>query len=153
TGTAPQSPCITDASVQVSANPPVVTLGGATWIQWSIITPGGCDSVTARFDGQTVDRAGSRQVKPGRTKRFTVVEYLGTTQGTSGFADVQVDYPPRVVIDPRTPEPERALVGALLDSTNPEQVVELCNVDLNLTGYTSIGIGDNRSLIASPACA
>jgi hypothetical protein len=40
-----------------------------------------------------------------------------------------------------------------LHGAHPEQTVELCDVDLDLTGHSSIVIGDNRSLIASPACA
>jgi len=65
---------------------------------------------------------------------------------------VAVTYPSRVVIDPSTLDPVEVLLGAL-DSTNPEQTVELCNVDLDLTGKTDIVLGDNRSLIASPVCA
>jgi hypothetical protein len=60
--------------------------------------------------------------------------------------------PPRVVIGPGTPDPVPLLVAALT-SGNPTQVVELCDVDLDLTGYTDIVIGDHRRLIASPACA
>jgi hypothetical protein len=41
----------------------------------------------------------------------------------------------------------------LVDSTNPVQVVELCDVELDLTGHSQIVIGAHRSLIASPACA
>jgi hypothetical protein len=62
-------------------------------------------------------------------------------------------YPPRIVIDPNTVNPVQFLIGALTDSTNEQQTIELCDVDLDLTGHSSIVIGDNRSLIASPACA
>jgi hypothetical protein len=78
--------------------------------------------------------------------------HLGTYGETSQSVEVSVTYPPRVVIDPSTPSPAQVLLGAL-DSTNPEQTVELCNVDIDLTGQTSILIGDNRTLIASPVCA
>jgi hypothetical protein len=64
----------------------------------------------------------------------------------------------RIMIDARTRDPVQALVGAL-EQSNPivdgkpvPIVVELCDVALDMTGH-SLVIGDNRSLIASPACA
>ncbi|HYP18450.1 MAG TPA: hypothetical protein VEY08_00130, partial [Chloroflexia bacterium] len=72
---------------------------------------------------------------------------------------MNVAYPDRVVIDPSTRNPVQVLLGALqqpnrvVDGKPVPIVVELCDVDLDLTGRTSIVIGDNRSLIASPACA
>jgi hypothetical protein len=66
--------------------------------------------------------------------------------------DVVVRYPPRVVIDPSTKDPVQVLVGALTESINSEQTVEICNVELNLTGFKSIVINDKRRLIASPGC-
>jgi hypothetical protein len=64
-----------------------------------------------------------------------------------------VSYPPVVVIEGNTEDPVRVLLGALgPDNENPEQRVELCDVDLDLTGHTGIDIRDNRSLIASPSC-
>jgi hypothetical protein len=41
----------------------------------------------------------------------------------------------------------------LVDSSNDQQTVELCDVDLDMTGIKELVIGSNRSLIASPACA
>ena len=67
----------------------------------------------------------------------------------SASVSVEVRYPPRVVIDPSTHNPVAVLLGAL-ESANPEQTVELCDVDLDLTGHPGITVGDNRSLIASP---
>lgn len=66
-------------------------------------------------------------------------------------AQVAVTFPPRVVIDPSTVAPVAVLVGALRDPGN--QIIEMCDVDLDLTGFTDLVIGDGRSLIASPACA
>jgi len=64
-----------------------------------------------------------------------------------------MSYPPVVVIDGRTEDPVGVLLRALgPDNENPEQTVELCDVDLDLTGHTGIDIRDNRSLIASPSC-
>jgi hypothetical protein len=44
----------------------------------------------------------------------------------------------------------QVLIGALVYSNNPEQTVELCDVDLDLTGVSDLIIGDRRSLIGSP---
>lgn len=68
-------------------------------------------------------------------------------------------YPDRVVINPSTRDPVQVLVGALgqpnrvVDGIPVPIVIELCDVDLDLTGQSGIVIGDNHSLIASPACA
>src|SRR5690348_9913551 len=50
------------------------------------------------------------------------------------------------------PTVEQRMLISALGSANPVQVVELCNVDLNLTEFTEIEIGANRSVIASRAC-
>ena len=61
----------------------------------------------------------------------------------------KINQPNHVLIDATTPNPAQALVAAL--SLN-YVIVELCNVDLDLTGQ-SIEIGDGVSLIASRDCA
>jgi hypothetical protein len=63
------------------------------------------------------------------------------------------NFPSPFVIDGSTPNPVQALIFALTESPNEVQVVELCNVDLDLTGHSHIDIGAKRSLIASPFCA
>ena len=155
-GSTEPSPCIADAAIQVSATPAVVTHGQQTKVQWAVTTPSGCATVNVKLNGETVSETGNRMVTPGRSMSFIVIasqRHLGVFQEKSASAKVQVNYPPRVVIDPSTPDPVRVLLGALIDSTNSEQVIELCNVDLDLTGFKAIPIVDNRSLIASPACA
>ena len=155
-GGAEPSRCLTDAVIHVTANPTSVTLGQSSVVSWSVSLPERCPGVHVRFNGQAVAASGSQSVTPARTSSFTVLvseTRLGVFGETSVSAQVAVGYPPRVVIDPTTRDPVRVLLGALVDSTNPEQTVELCNVDLDLTGMSGIVIGDNRSLIASPACA
>jgi hypothetical protein len=77
----------------------------------------------------------------------------GSYSETNGSAQLNVSYPATVVIDPTTPNPVQTLIGALEESANPLQSVELCNVDLDFTGFSNIVIDGGRSLIASPACA
>jgi len=71
----------------------------------------------------------------------------------SASTRVEVTYPPRVVINANTRDPVQLLIGALADPTNKEKTIELCNVDLDLTGQTYLVVGDNTSLVASPGCA
>jgi hypothetical protein len=148
--------CISDATIQMSADPTQVTLGQSSTVQWSVRLPTGCSGVRVRFQGVTVGTTGSRSVTPARTSTYSVLlsaTTLGVYAETRRSVQIVVTYPPVVVIDPRTPNPVAVLVGALVNSTNGHQTVELCDVELNLTGMSQIVIGSNRTLIASPACA
>ncbi len=150
------SRCLTDATIQVTASPTSVQLGQSSVVHWSVGLPANCGNVHVKFNGASVGTTGNRTVTPPRKSTFTVTiseTHLGVFGQRSASTTVDVTYPPRVVIDQNTPDPARVLLGALIDSTNPQQTVELCNVDIDLTGVTGITIGDNRTLIASPACA
>jgi hypothetical protein len=149
------SRCLSDATIQVTATPAKVTWPQSTVVQWSVGLPNNCGNVHVRLNSESVGTSGSRTIVPPRNSTFTVTiseTHLGVFGQRSASASVAVDYPPRVVIDGGTQNPIAVLLGAL-DSANPQQTVELCNVDIDLTGHTGITIGDNRSLIASPACA
>jgi hypothetical protein len=151
------SPCLAGAKIDLSANPPKVTLGGKpSVVSWFVTLPSGCATVDIRLNNEAVAKSGSRSVAPLSATTFTLrlsQTHLGVHAETSRSVRVEVGYLPRVVIDQSTRDPVRVLLGALTESTNDEQTVELCNVDLDLTGLKSIVIGDGRSLIASPACA
>jgi hypothetical protein len=149
-------PGLEDVTIDVHAQPTVVNLGDPTLVTWSVTLPSSGAAWQVRLNGEPVGRNGSRSFTPPRLSRFSVAvsgTHLGTHFETSKSATVEVRYPPRVVIDPSTARPAQVLVGALVESTNPEQTVELCNVDVDLTGFTWIRVGDSRSLIASPECA
>ena len=145
------SPCITDAQMQVSANPAQVQLGQSTVVSWSVTLPSGC-SVVVRFNGQVVGKNGSQTVTPPGTRNYNLTisrSVLGVLQQRSVSAHVEVEFPDRVVIDPTTPNPVQVLISAL--GSNPV-TIELCDVELNLTGQ-SLEVGHGTSLIASPSCA
>lgn len=147
--------CLTGATIQLTANPSTVAYGQSSTVQWSVDLPAGCSSVQVHFNGAIVANHGSQLVMPPNTSTYTLllsVTQLGVFGERNASTQVVVNYPPRVVIDPTTVSPVRVLLGGL-SSTNPAQTVELCDVDLDLTGLTGIAIGDNRSLVASPACA
>ncbi|TMJ56670.1 MAG: hypothetical protein E6G85_00675 [Alphaproteobacteria bacterium] len=155
TGGTQPSPCITDASMQISELPAQVPYGQSTVIHWSVSLPAGCSTVHAKLNGEPVGLNGSRPTTPSATSTFFLLisqTHLGVYQERTASAEVQVVFPPDVVIDPSTANPVTVLLGAL-QSSNSEQTVELCDVDLDLTGVSEIVIGDNRSLIASPNCA
>ncbi len=153
-GTEP-SPCLTDATIQFGFNPTSVAYGQPTNVSWSVHFPAtGCSSAHVKLNGDPVANSGSRTVTPpaSATYRLLISQTRGGVyQERTVTAQVAVTFPPRVVIDPSTVAPVAVLVGALRDPGN--QIIELCDVDLDLTGFTDLVIGDGRSLIASPACA
>jgi len=154
----PQEPsrCLTEADIQLSANPTQITLGQSSVVRWSVGLPSGCGGVRVRLDGDPVAATGTRAITPPRTAMHSLVvshTRLGVQGETRRSVQIAVGYPPVVVIGPQTPNPVAVLVGALVNSTNEHQTVELCDVDLDMTGLAGIVIGSNRALIASPACA
>lgn len=149
------SPCIADATIQVDVNPATVAYGQTSVVSWAVDIPPGCSGVHVQLNRTPVAAMGSRTISPAAPFIYPVrisMTRLGVYQEKSAFANVHVTYPARVIIDPGTPSPVAVLLGALA-SSNPRQVIELCDVDLDLTGHKNIVIGDGRSLIASPPCA
>jgi hypothetical protein len=150
------SPCVSEATIQVTVNPSKVTLGQPSVLSWSVNLQNHCPAVKVKLNGESVATKGSRSVSPSRTTAYTVVvseTRLGVHAEKNGSARVEVGYPPRVIIDRNTRDPVGVLIGALTNSTNDEQTIELCDVDLDLTGRSDLVIRAKRSLIASPACA
>jgi uncharacterized protein YcfJ len=149
------SRCLAETRIDVTANPSTVTLGQSSVVRWSVGLPNGCAVTQIRFNGQSVAPSGHRSVTPPRSSLFTIAvgeTRAGTYGETSNSVAVEVGYPPRIVINPSTPAPVQVLIGALVYSNNPGQTVELCDVDLDLTGFSDLTIGDNRTLIGSPGC-
>ncbi|HEU4510623.1 MAG TPA: hypothetical protein VFR78_20495 [Pyrinomonadaceae bacterium] len=145
------SPCITDAQMQLTANPAQVQFGQSTVMSWSVTLPSGC-TVVVRFNGQVVGKTGSQTVTPTGTRNYNLTisrTIQGVFQQRSVSKRVEVRFPDRVVIDPTTPNPVQVLISAL--GANPI-TIELCDVELDLTGH-SLEVGHGTSLIASPRCA
>ena len=139
----------------MDANPTVVDLGQSTVVSWSVDLPTGGPPLQSPPEWRIGRQERNSLVLPAAevdVHRYRQRNAIGRARPDEQVGDVEVPYPPRVVIDPSTPSPVQVLVGALVESTNPQQTVEMCDVDLDLTGFTSIVIGDNRSLIASPGC-
>ena len=141
--------CADFVTGSVTVAPPSIKVGDSATLSWSVTIPDRCTAKGITVGGQPVGTQGSMAIQPPRTQSYV----LQQDAKTLGAARIEVVYPPRVVIDQSTRYPVQVLIGALVDSTNPEQTVELCDVDLDLTGHSQIVIGENRSLIASPACA
>lgn len=155
-GDGPQpSRCLNETTIQISAQPAQVLWGESSRVQWTVTVPPRCNKLRFSFNGQAVTARGSRVVSPAISSAFRLQvseTHLGVYGQKSASTQVEVTYLSRVVIDSTTISPVSVLIGAL-GSANAEQTVELCNVELNLTGRKDILISDNRSLIASPACA
>lgn len=149
----PQPPrCIAEADISITASPKEIKPGQSSIVSWSVNLPNACASVRVRLNSQDVPRNGSRTVQP-----LQWTTYLLTISQTQGGAFAQrsaqtritVKYPESVVIDPSTPNPIQVLTGALQSGGVK---IELCNVDLDLTGK-SFAIENDTSLVASEACA
>jgi hypothetical protein len=150
------SPCVSEATIQLTASPSKITLSQSSVVSWSVNVPNRCPAVKVKLNGELVGTSGSRSVSPPRSTTYTVLvseTRLGMHAEKSRSARVDVGYPLRVLIDRNTRDPLGVLIGALTNSTNDEQTIELCDVDLDLTGHSGLVIGAKRSLIASPACA
>ena len=149
------SRCLTDTPIQLNANPAQVTLGQSSVVNWSVSVPADCAGVRVRFNGDNVTASGNRQVTPSQNSTYTVTvseTHLGVFGQKSRSTQVAVTYPERVVIDRSTRDPAGVLIGALSESGPGPRTVELCNVDINLTGRSEIQIGSNRALIAAAGC-
>ena len=145
--------CLTDAEVYLSASSTLVTYPESSLLKWSVELPDGCSAVTVRLDGAPVARTGSRRVRPARSTTYTIqLRILAGQASLRRWTRVEVAYPPRVVITPETADPVGLLVNALTDPMPAERKVELCGVDLDLTGLKELQIPDHRSLVASEGC-
>jgi hypothetical protein len=148
--------CVSEATIQLTASPSKITLGQSSVVSWSVNLPDRCPAVQVKLDGESVATRGSQSVSPARTTSYRLVvsqTRLGVHGEKAAVTRVEVAYPPQVIIDRNTRDPVGVLLGVLSNSMNAQQTIELCDVDLDLTGHSWLPIGNNRSLIASPACA
>ncbi len=142
--------CASFVTGTVTVAPPTIEVGHSAVLSWSVSVPDRCSAKGITLGGEPVGKQGSMTIHPPRTRSYELKQDANTLSTTH----IGLGYPPVVVIDPSTSEPVEVLIGALTDSTNLVQVIELsCDVDLDLTGHSRVVIGSNRSLIASPACA
>lgn len=155
-----QTACTKGARLAISARPAQVNLGQSTTLIWSMTLPPGCEDevLILQLNGAEVPASGRKTITPVRSAvqqlKLLTSARTGAPAARLAGTSVGVLYPTRVLIGPTTPNPVQTLLGALdASNANPMQVVELCNVDLDLTGQSQIALGNNRSLIASPGCA
>lgn len=150
----PQLPtCLDDLTIQIASNPSKIKYGDTSIVSWSATWPAGCLSISVRLNDKVVASHGSQIITPVRNTKYTITVFYRGIKVDTRSASVTVGYDERVVIDQNTIDPVGVLVGAWQSSPNPTQTIELCNVDLDLTGYTNIVIGEGKSLIAKEECA
>ena len=102
------SPCVSEATIRVTISPSKITLGRSSVLSWSVNLPNRCPAVRVKLNGESVATKGSRSVSPSQTTAYTVVvseTRLGVHAEKSGWAKVDVGYPPRVIIDRNTRDP------------------------------------------------
>ncbi|NRF71434.1 right-handed parallel beta-helix repeat-containing protein [Aquincola sp. S2] len=149
--------CTDAATIKLSSSASEVTFPNARTLTWSLSAPVGCKGLSLELDSAAVPAIGSRTDRPPRTEQHAL-RLMWTGLGQRALlrtvrVTVVVRYPTRMSIDAGTARPVQALVGALDPSNlNPMQVIELCNVDLDLTGHANLMLTDNRSLVAAPGC-
>ncbi|RDZ28158.1 hypothetical protein DX914_03165 [Lysobacter silvisoli] len=147
------SPCITEASLRLTASPATVLYGQSSRLSWAVTVPRHCTGVSITVAGALVGRNGSRQVAPSANSQYHLVvsqTRLGVRSQTSASAQVAVTYPERVVIAPDTPTPAKLLAAAV--AAEGVRTIELrCGVEIDMTGLSQLTLS-GHSIIASPGC-
>ena len=123
------------------------------WVTPAALLLGVCVSAQTEVD-RTLFADG---IAPLISQSFRAASYAATGQKDvigpiGGSPGISLDKRPRTIIDDRTWDPVRRLVDALARSVDVAQVIELCNVDLDLTGYGVLTIGEDTWLRALPGC-
>lgn len=143
--------CTDAATVKFSASPANIVFPATSTLSWSLVAPAGCRGLQLELDGTVVTPHGSRTDQPPRSTRHALRLYW-VAAGQRAlmrtlYANVSVAYPQTMRIDASTPQPAAALLAALgAGNTNPVQVIQLCNVDLDLTGQRDILL-DRKSVV------
>ena len=139
-------PDLSTARASLSVQPSQVTYGQSTTVRWQAQLPEEC----SLFLGETpVEAQGSLLLSPGRPTTFVLTVRSLTRKRTVATAGVAVTFPATVVIDEKSTDPSGTLVAALAASVLD---IQLCNVDINLTGRQSLVLPAGQSLTAKAGC-
>src|SRR5438093_3171898 len=58
------SPCVSEATIQVTVSPSKITLGQSSVLSWSVNFPNRCPAAKVKLNGESVATKGSRSVSP-----------------------------------------------------------------------------------------
>ena len=107
------SPCLTDALMQISANPTHVAYGQYSVVNRSVSLPAGCSTVHASLNGESAGLNGGRSGAPAATSTYLLMSQtrLGVYGERTALTEVRVTFPSRVIIDPATASPMMVLPG------------------------------------------
>ncbi|WP_308874924.1 hypothetical protein [Thiothrix subterranea] len=148
--------CLDEASAEFTVSPEKINFGQSATLTWTVDMPTHCTNhVRFALNGKFVDQSGSQVITPSATSiyKFTLGgNNLGIYQQSELLAKVDVNYQANIIIDKTTNDPASALVNALKNPSSEKKIIELCDVDIDLTNQSTVVIGSNTSLIASPAC-
>lgn len=150
-------PCTDAATVKFTASAASVVFPKPVTLTWSLVAPAGCSGLQLELNGTIVTNYGTRTDQPPRSTRHALrLMWTGLGQRMvmrTLYANVAVSYPETMDINADTQQPVTALLSALdASNMNAVQVIRLCNVQLDLTGYKDIPLRENRSLVAAPGC-
>jgi hypothetical protein len=161
------SNCVQRASVSITASPMDLTFPTPTTVSWFASIPEDCPSLNTQLQvglngiqvgNQVVEPVGTRTFMPAGTTIYGVL--VGDTSGSSSAtkgASVTVTVsgvPNPLLIDGNTVDPVSVLIGALTESPNENQIVELCgdNLKLDFSSWRRIHVPSGRTLRAAPGC-
>jgi hypothetical protein len=157
-GNTQPSNCVERSSVSITASPMDLTFPTPTIVSWFASLPDDCPSLNVQLNNRAVEPVGTQTFTPGRSTEYValVSDTSGSSSGTkSASVTVTVSrFPDTVQIDSTTQDPVNVLLGALTESPNKTQVVELCgdNLELDLGARRNIVVPSGRTLRATPGC-
>jgi hypothetical protein len=102
--------CASFVTGTVTITPPSIEVGSTATLSWSVSIPDRCTAKGITVGGQPVGTQGSMTIQPVRTLSYV----LKQDAKTLGTAQIDVGYPPRVIIEGSTYDPVQVLIGALV---------------------------------------
>jgi len=139
-------PDLSTARASLVAQPSQVAYGQSITLRWQAQLPEEC----ALFLGETpVEPQGSMVLAPARPTTFVLTVRSLIRKRVLATAGVAVSFPPVLVIDDKAANPAGTLIAALAAKV-PD--IQLCNVDIDLTGHTALALQTGQSLTAKRGC-
>lgn len=139
-------PDLSTARASLSAQPVEVAYGQSITLRWQAQLPEEC----LLFLGETpVEPQGSLVLTPAHTTTFVMTVRSLNRKRAVAAAGVAVSFPSTLVIDEKSTDPGGTLVAALA-ALVPD--IQLCNVDIDLSGRNALALQPGQSLTAKKGC-
>ena len=139
-------PDLSTARASLLAQPSQVTYGQSITVRWRAQLPEEC----SLFLGESpVEPQGSLVLTPAHATTFVMTVRSLTRKRVVATAGVTVAFPPMLLIDDKSTDPSGTLLAALA-ALVPD--IQLCNVDIDLTGQKALALQAGQSLTAKKGC-